>query len=164
VSVALTTWKRAGAALLVAIALTSFGIYRMNDSPLFGERADGMFVPADFGPLIAELDRLGVDRVYADYWVAYRLDFETDERIVAGESPQERYARIGDKVVVLDNDHVRYRPYVDEVSLSPRPAHVVITGSADDANLDRTLLRAAGYRRAEAGNFTIWYLPRPSTG
>ena len=164
VSVALTTWQRAGAALLAAVALTSFGLYRMDDSPLFAERADGMFVPADFRPLIAELDRLGIDHVYADYWIAYRLDFETDERIIAAESPQERYARVGKNVVVLDNDHVRYRPYVDEVARSLHPAHVVITGSTDSANVDQRLLRAAGYRRAEAGRFTIWYVPQPVAG
>ena len=160
-SVWLTTWQRAGAALSVAIALTSFGIYRMDHSPYFGERADGMFVPADFGPLTAELDRLGVDRVFADYWVAYRLDFTTDERIIAAESPQERYGRVGNRVVVLDNDHVRYPPYVDAVASSSRPGHVVITGSPDAANVDERLLRAAGYRRAHAGGFTIWYLPSP---
>lgn len=164
VSLALTTWQRAGAALLVAIALTSFGLYRMNDSPFFGERADGMFVPADFRPLIAELDRLGVDHVYTDYWVAYRLDFETDERIVAAESPQERYARVGRRVVVLDNDHVRYPPYVDEVTRSLRPGHVVITGSPDSSNVNERLLQTAGYRRAKAGGFTIWYVPEPIFG
>ena len=147
VSVWLTTWQRAAAAVSVAIALTSFGLYRMNDSPYFGERADGMFVPADFRPLIAELDRLGVDRVYADYWIAYRLDFATDERIIAAESPQEVYAPAGSRVVVLDNDHVRYPPYVDEVTHSPRPGHVVLTGSPDSTNVDERMFRAAGYRR-----------------
>jgi Dolichyl-phosphate-mannose-protein mannosyltransferase len=160
VSVVLTSWRRAALAVTLLSALSVFGLVRMNDSPYFAERADGMFVPERFGPLIAELDRLHVDRVYADYWVAYRLGFETDERIVAAESPQEVYARRGDKVVVLDNDHVRYRPYVDEVTRSPRPAHVVQAGSGDVGNLDVPLLRAAGYRRATADGFVIWYLPR----
>jgi hypothetical protein len=102
---------------------------------------------------------LHVDRVFADYWVAYRLDFDTDERILAAESPQERYARVGHKVVVLDNDHVRYPPYVSEVSSSARPAHVVIRGSVDEVNLDASLLRDAGYRRTVSGDFVIWYLP-----
>ena len=162
-SLALTTWQRAGAALFVAIALTSFGLYRMNDSPYFGVRADGMFVPADFRPLTAALDRLGVDHVFADYWVAYRLDFTTDERIIAAESPQERYARRGNRVVVLDNDHVRYPPYVPTVAGSPRPGHVILTGSPDNANVDERLMRAAGYRRAQAEGFTIWYLPSPGS-
>jgi hypothetical protein len=159
VSVWLTTWQRAAAAVSVAIALTSFGLYRMNGSPYFGERADGMFVPADLGGLITELNRLGVDRVYADYWVAYRLDYETDERIIAAESPQEVYAPAGRRVVVLDNDHVRYPPYVDEVTHSPRPGHVILAGSPDSQNVDERMFRAAGYRRTTAGGFTIWYLP-----
>ena len=150
VSVALTTWQRAGVALFVAIALTFFGLDRMNDSPYFGERADGMFVPADFRPLTAALDRLGVDHVFADYWVAYRLDFTTDERIIAAESPQERYARRGNRVIVLDNDHVRYPPYVRAVADSPRPGHVILTGSPDNTNVDEQLMRAAGYRREQA--------------
>ena len=164
VSVVLTSWRRAAEAMALVTALTAFGLARMNHSPLFAARADGMFVPADFGPLIAELDRLSVNRVFADYWVAYRLDFETDERIVAAESPQERYARIGGKVDVLNSDHVRYPPYVDEVSGSPRPGHVVLSGSVDESRVNERLLRAAGYLRSQAGGFTIWYLPRRAPG
>ena len=160
VSVVLTSWRRAAGAVALLSALTVIGLVRMNDSPYFADHADGMYVPEHLGPLIAELDRLHVDRVYAEYWDAYRIDFQTDERIVAAESPQEVYARRGAKVVVLDNDHVRYRPYVDEVTRSPRPAHVVQAGSVDEANLDVPLLRAAGYRRATAPGYVIWYLPR----
>lgn len=39
--------------------------------------------PKPVGGLVATLDRLGIDRVYADYWVAYRITWETDGRIVA---------------------------------------------------------------------------------
>ncbi len=158
-AVMLTSWQRAAVAIGLATFVTTFGLVRMNDSPQFEERADGMFVPADFRPLEAELDRLGVDRVYADYWVAYRLDFATDERIIAAESPQELYTRVGRKVVVPLADHVRYPPYVTAVTRSPRPGHVVIRGSVDESKLDVGLLRAASYRRSEAGGFVIWYLP-----
>jgi hypothetical protein len=158
-SVLLTSCRRIAIALALVTAVSAIGLVRMSQSPAFTEQADGMFVPASFASLIRELDRLHVDRVFADYWVAYRLDFETDERIIAAESPQERYVRVGDKVVVVDNDHVRYPPYVREVSASPRPAHVVLIGSVDEKRLDVSLLRAAGYRRVQAGAFTIWYLP-----
>ena len=43
--------------------------------------------PRDFGPLISTLDRLHLDRVFADYWIAYRLDFDTHERIIASDNP-----------------------------------------------------------------------------
>ena len=32
------------------------------------------------------LEREGIDAVYGDYWVAYRLVFETEERVVAATS------------------------------------------------------------------------------
>ena len=48
--------------------------------------------PADFGPVIAELDRRGLEHVFASYWPAYRIDFETDERIVAAEAHSRRSA------------------------------------------------------------------------
>jgi hypothetical protein len=39
--------------------------------------------PEPVAALVAALDDLGADRVHADYWVAYRLAWETDGRIVA---------------------------------------------------------------------------------
>jgi hypothetical protein len=159
VSTLLTTWWRAAIGIAIATAITALGLARMNSSPAFGEQADGMFVPRSFAPLVRELDRRGVRDVYADYWIAYRLDFMTDERIVAAESPQENYVRRGGKVVVLDEDHVRYPRYRAEVTASARPAHVVLTGSVDEKKVDAPLLRAAGYRRTAVGGFTVWWLP-----
>ena len=43
VSVVLTSWRRAAVALALLSALTVFGLVRMNDSPSFAERADGMY-------------------------------------------------------------------------------------------------------------------------
>lgn len=39
--------------------------------------------PEPVAPLVAALDDLGADHVFADYWVAYRLTWETGGRIVA---------------------------------------------------------------------------------
>ena len=63
VSVVLTSWQRTAIAVALATMLTIFGLAKMNDSPLFEARADGMFVPSDFRPLEAELSRLRVDPV-----------------------------------------------------------------------------------------------------
>src|SRR5207248_2448575 len=43
------------------------------------------YLPRDLGPLVRTLDQLGVKRLYADYWLAYRIDYETGERIVAAD-------------------------------------------------------------------------------
>lgn len=39
--------------------------------------------PESVDTLVLALDVLEADRAFADYWVAYRLTFETDERIIA---------------------------------------------------------------------------------
>lgn len=155
----LTTWRRALVGLTAAATLTVIGLAAMADSDQYRLRADGLSVPANFGPLIRELDRLGVDRVYADYWVAYRLDFETDERIVAAQSPQERYRRLARGRVIVVPEEMRYPPYDAIVRSSPRPGHVVVRGSDDEANVDVATLRRAGYRRTVVGDFVIWSPP-----
>ena len=43
------------------------------------DRAD-VRVPSDLGPLLELLERSDVDRVLANYWLAYRLTFESEER------------------------------------------------------------------------------------
>jgi len=155
----LTSWRRALVALAAATVISVTGLVTMGHSAQYRLRADGTYVPADFRPLVRALDRFGIDRVYADYWVAYRLTFETRERIIAAQSPQEVYRREGARKVIAVPTFLRYPPYDPIVRNSSRPGHVVLRGSADEANLDVDLLRRAGYRRSVAGRFVIWYLP-----
>jgi Dolichyl-phosphate-mannose-protein mannosyltransferase len=96
------------ALLALACAVTVVTLQRMDDwfraepphvtSPAgLGPRHIVQLVPRDLGPLVAKLDALGLDHVYANYWLAYRLDFDTNERIVAVEDQpdvrQPRYLR-----------------------------------------------------------------------
>ena len=155
----LTTWQRALVGLSVATALTVVGLVAIGRSDQYRLRADGLYVPADFRPLIRELDRLRIDRVYADYWVAYRLAFETDERIVAAQSPQEHYRNEGNGRVIVLPGAMRYPPYDTIVRSSPRPGHVVLRRRGDAANVDLDVLRRAGYRRSTVGDFVIWAPP-----
>ncbi len=53
----------------------------------------GRRLPRSLSPLVAELDRLGISRVFTNYWLAYRLDFDTNERIVAVERRFEKLER-----------------------------------------------------------------------
>ena len=73
--------------------------------------ADGARIP-DTKPVHALLRELGVTHAFADYWIAYRLTFETEER-----------------VIVTPHYLVRYQPYLDEVRAAPRPPYIVIDGS-----------------------------------
>ena len=75
-----------GLALIVsAVGLRGFDRYTASHRNVSGPSA-----PRSLSPLVAELDRLGIDRVFTNYWLAYRLDFDTNERIVAVENGFEK--------------------------------------------------------------------------
>jgi hypothetical protein len=76
-----TTYPRAIAALLIAGVVSAVTLHRMNEAVSRPNQFDA--VPRDLSPLVSTLDRLGLDRVYASYALAYRLDFDTNERILA---------------------------------------------------------------------------------
>jgi hypothetical protein len=75
------------ALLAFAVAISVVNIQRMNTYELRPQT----YPPANrsMAALVTTLDRLKVDRVYAGYEIAYRLDFDTQEQIIAvmNESP-----------------------------------------------------------------------------
>jgi hypothetical protein len=128
-----------GIALL--IALTVIGSVRMSRL-YFWELAEGQ-VPSDFGPLVSLLEDNDLDRVVADYWVAYRIDFESEERIIATPFHGARYQR-----------------YVDQVRQAERPAYVFIEGSSEaTAFLDDMGTKGIELELLRAPGFVI-YVPR----
>ena len=115
-------------------------------------------------PLIAALERSKTTAVYADYWVAYVLDFGAGDRIVAADPRVNRYP-----------------PYLAAVERSRRPAWVFVRPSALSAldaaagphawtlggawtpqNFETYLnTRRDSYRVENAGWFTIVLPSRP---
>jgi hypothetical protein len=107
-------------------------------------------------PLVAALDRSHVKHVYAGYWVAYALTFES-----------------GGKVVATDPGVDRYPPYLAAIERSDRQAWVFPRPSAlpaldaavgahpwlpsvSLAQLERDLKRhGLAYQTVNAGYFTI---------
>ncbi len=81
------TFPLAVALLACAGAITVVNLHRMNAYELRPQT----YPPANrsLAPLVSTLDQLGINRVYAGYEIAYRLDFDTKEQIVAvmNESP-----------------------------------------------------------------------------
>lgn len=124
----------AGAALAVAVAWTAFYLVRLEDQGRF--RYLGQ--PANIGPLIALLEREGQDRVFADYWIAYRLDFESGERIIA-----------------TSTGFVRNQEYDELVKAAPSPAYVYVEGSPQD-DAARARLEPRGYRRLTSAGWTAY--------
>jgi 4-amino-4-deoxy-L-arabinose transferase-like glycosyltransferase len=144
------------AGLAAACALSVAGLIAMERQHLTLISADGVAVPGDFGPLLHVLEHQHIDAVFANYWVAYRLGFESRERIVASPSEQRRY-QTRDGRVVPDRSHSRYAPWDVLVGRHPGAAHVFLKGSAVERQA-RTLLLEAGYRKIETDGFIV-YLP-----
>jgi hypothetical protein len=107
--------------------------------------------------LVAFLDSIGADRGYSNYWVALRLAFLTDERIIL--SSRLPY-KADMSYTYLDE---RYPPYAEAVA----GAQQVIYVTSNHPNLDqilRALFEAHGitYREQHLEPYTIFFdLSRP---
>jgi hypothetical protein len=143
---ALARGTATGVALLVGVAVLSVaGAFAIRDhsSPFLVDTARGqrevILMPRDTEPLRAALASWDVTHAYADYWIAYRVTFET-----------------GEDIVIAPLNTSRYPPYDASVAAADRPAYVFVAGAPSAAQL-RADLRTAGtgYREARAGAFTV---------
>ncbi len=107
--------SRLRGALMIALACMITGVTLNRMEAWYALPQPLPNAPRSFAPLIATLDRLHLDRVYADYWIAYRLTFETGERVVAVENPFTSARLSGGQVTPADDPEVRYAPYQREV-------------------------------------------------
>ena len=122
------------AAALVALSVVGLrGMARVVPAvaPVAGER-----VHADLQPALATLDRLDQRYVRAPYEIAYRITFETRERIVASSLTA-----------------VRHEPYQRIVAAASRPAYVFVRGSTSERQWRP---RLTGYRRIAADGWSVF--------
>jgi hypothetical protein len=108
--------------------------------------------------LIDKLDRLHLDRVFTDYWIAYRLDFATRERIIAVENAFSGGELHGATVTLPHDPNVRYRPYEREVEASPRQGFVFFRRTYRALPIV-PLLESHGWKRSAVGPFVVYAPP-----
>jgi 4-amino-4-deoxy-L-arabinose transferase-like glycosyltransferase len=151
---------RAASVVVVAAVLTLSGVTLAKaDSWRDVHPRDPAIAPRDIQPVLHMLDDAGIDRVYAQYWVAYRIDFETDERIVAAESKLKSMRFVGGKPIPGAWPEVRWPAYVRTVNASPRAGFVFVVWP-QDANRAKRLavmrqLEAHGYVRHRYGDLVV---------
>jgi 4-amino-4-deoxy-L-arabinose transferase-like glycosyltransferase len=98
-------------------------------------------VTASLDELLTALSRNGVRHLYTDYWTAYRISFESDEKIVAAPIPGE--------------EAVRYPPYQSEVAGDP--ASAIVVGSPRDSCLESFLReRRLPHRRIAVAPWSLF--------
>jgi 4-amino-4-deoxy-L-arabinose transferase-like glycosyltransferase len=127
-------------AVVLAIATVGFTMRVGDDNPYAGDLA-----PARLDGLRRVLADEGVDRAYADYWIAYPLTFATDER-----------------VVVSPADSVRDQRLAATVASAPRSTYIVFRGQARDRALRSELVaRHVPFRHRAVDRFSVYLLSRP---
>lgn len=94
------------------------------------------------GPLIEYLKSEHVRYVYAPYWIAYRLSFESNEDIIASPPP---------------GDHIRYGPY-DVAVKANRPVAYIRLHSSGNRVIEQQADFPQGYEVFEVGDFDV-FLP-----
>lgn len=132
------------AALMVTAAITVVGLVRMVDI----SDNSGVFKVGHVGdlrPAERVLEANGITDVFADYWVAYRIVYDTNERIVAAPSAG------------ID----RYRRYSDRVRAAPLPAWVVEQGPQLAALTAALEGQRVGYQVFPAGDVAVVLTDQP---
>src|SRR5204863_67473 len=127
-----TTYPRA-VALLALAAVVSFVSLKRLDHYYATVPQQPPVAPRDIGPLIRTLDEYGLNRVYATYWVTYRLDFDTRERIIASQSKLERVRFVHGIARPFHNPNARWQPYEREVDAAARPGFVFFKAALGEA-------------------------------
>ncbi len=153
-----TTYRRAVCLLVLAGLVTAVTIHRMDVASRVPQPLPA--APGNFTPLIDTLSRLGLDRVYADYWIAYVLDFDSKEKIIAVENQFRSLRFRGGQVTPLPDPYVHYRPYQTEVQAA-RHGFVFWKRTYRTVPAVSGLLTRHGYRRVFVGPFVI-FAPGPS--
>ena len=156
--------RRAIAVFAAAAALSFGGLALMEHENAAAVHEDGATLPADFGPVVATLERHGVDRVWASYWIGYRIVFESGERVIAAQPGSSTLALRAGRVIPVGGEAAqpgtngRYRPYQLAVASASHPAWVFASAGETAARV-RPVFRRAGYALVRSGGFDVWLPP-----
>lgn len=163
-----TTWRRAAGILALACVVSVVTLQRTDewysDTPRQTTLAEGLgprhvvqWVPRNLEPLIDRLDELGLSRVYAEFWLAYRLNFETDERIIAAHNAFVEVTVEDGQAVPTTPEPDRYPPYTEQVRKA-RHGFVFYGQYLDTIPIVPDLERL-GYRRYDVGSYVVYAPP-----
>lgn len=162
------------AVVAVALVVSAWTLHRMET---YFETVPPQppVAPRNLGPLISTLDDLRLDRVYTDFWLAYRLTFETDERIIAAQNKFADVTFRDGQAVASRHPFIRHPEYEREVEASPRHGFVLFRESIENG-ADRqpgpeaearvkelvrfvSRLEGHGYRLVDVGPFVVYAPP-----
>jgi hypothetical protein len=136
------------AALAVLAVLSVVGTASLNS---WARRSPAHYdidsiAPRDIGPIVSALEQRNIHDVFAPYRYAYRLPFESRERIIA--TPLEPLV-------------VRYKPFDRDVRLAEAPTYVFLADGPGDHTFGAFVRNQdVPYQRIHAGDFAAYILGR----
>lgn len=138
---ALTARRTAFVAAGTGLAALVLNVCSLAAAPVNRVLKEGE-VTGSLKPLLSALEGSGISRVYTDYWTAYRLSFESGERVIATPMPGE--------------EMIRYAPHAEDVSARPDAAVVLLPprGGCFRAFLEE---KGLAFRSLSTGSFDIFF-------
>jgi 4-amino-4-deoxy-L-arabinose transferase-like glycosyltransferase len=128
-------WRTVAAAVLLVVHGASLVAAKVNFA-----NEDGR-VTGDLAPLVRQLEATGVRDVYANYWTAYRLAFESGEEVIA--------------TPLTGDEPVRHERYREEVDGAADPA-VVLLGRRDRCFAAYLREKGIPFRRDQVDAFGVY--------
>jgi hypothetical protein len=154
---ALTAWapvarvsvRRAWIVVLLLACLHLLGGLRLLSAWRIADRSAPPYLLPDLTPVRKLLDAHGIRRAYASYGPAYRLTYESGERIIASQPWNERFLHYP-------------LPYLDEVRFGKNVAWVLTPKVPTDLPSPRAFENALGplageWKRAEVGAAVVYH-------
>lgn len=131
-------------AMAVCLVLTVAALNVMADNERHEPTSD-FDPPRDLGTLVEDLQERELTHVYANYWTAYKLLFESNEEIIA-----------------VPTGHVRYLPHQELLRNTPDPGYLIVAGTITDRRFRRALesLRVR-YEHFETSRYSVYHLHAP---
>jgi hypothetical protein len=129
---------------VLACALGTAGLLAEPGQQLVAFPAPDVAMPISDVDLLHLLAAHGITDAYANYWIAYRVTFET-----------------GGRTTVTPDDYDRYPPIARLVDASPDPAYLFVSASRTTAAFQAWCrAHAIAYQAWSDGGFTV---VRPAT-
>ena len=136
-------WPAIVAGLVTVMTLSTGAFATMSREGVFFPSAEGVLIPEDLDPAFDYMTARGVEHVYADYWLAYIVAFESDERIIA--TPYRGAVRNAEADAAV-------RSVVD-------PAYLFLDGSTTEPVFqDEITAMGVPHERFSVGGFVVYAL------
>lgn len=136
-------WPAVVAGLIAVMTLTTGALATMSRDGVFFPSAEGVLIPEELDPLFDYMTERGIEHVYADYWLAYYIAFESEERLV----------------VTPYRGAVRHTEADAAVRSVPDPAYLFLRGSTTEPVFqDEITALGVPHERHSVNGFVIYTL------